>query len=265
MATRRTNQVPLANPANPPPGGPPPALGSEFDADEYSTEEEGADDLGLEVPEPDGSLPIGLAVMIAVVLDVSGSLAPSADKVRAGFRRMLESFRKNSATKVCVDLLLVTFADRAKSTGFAPAGGFSCAELTFGGQTNLGDALDTARGAIEARWREYAAAGVQLNKCLEFVITDGRPTGEYKDAVKRNRVFEARNRRVEVFPVAAGDAAMPVLAELSGHREPLLLDECNWDEFFAWIYQSAAIVSGSLPGDQVELPDVKTWMKTRRG
>jgi len=99
---------------------------------------------------------------------------------------------------------------------------------------------------------------------MEFVVTDGKPTGEYKEAVKRNRVFEAKNRRVEVFPVAAGEAAMPVLAELSGLREPLLLDECNWDEFFGWIYQSGVILSGTRLGEQAELPDVRPWMKTRR-
>lgn len=265
MATRRTNQVPRSNPADPPPHGPPVPPRYAVDAEEFWAEEEMTGDMAEEVREPDGTLPVGLAVMVVILLDVSGSLIAFADRVRAGFRRMLDNFRENTATKVSVDLLLVTFADRAKSSGFAPAGRFAPPELSFGGQTNLADALDTARAAVEARWREYAAAGVQLNKCLEFVVTDGHPTGEYKEAVKRNRVFEARNRRVEVFPVAAGDAAMPVLAELSGHREPLLLDECNWAEFFAWIYKSAEVVSGSLPGDQVDLPDVKAWMKTRRG
>lgn len=106
---------------------------------------------------------------------------------------------------------------------------------------------------------------MQLNKCMEFVITDGKPTGPYREAFGRNKLFEARNRRVEVFPVAAGDAAFPVLQELSGVREPLLLDDTKWDQLFAFIYESAQVVSGSIPGEAVDLPDVSKWAKTRRG
>lgn len=221
---------------------------------------------GDEVAAPDPTMPAGLAVMVVLLVDVSSSLVAYATKIQEAFASLFASLRKNGTTRVCVDVLVVTFADRVKTFGFAPAAKFAAPDLVFGGMTNTAEALDMAREKIEARWREYATRGVSLNKTLVFVVTDGQPTSPpeaYRQAVARLRAFEAKNRRVEVFPIAAGSPAMPALAELSGGREPLLLDQAHWDELFAWIYQSTLVVSGSIPGGRVDLPDTRGWAKTR--
>ena len=233
-----------------------------------STEEGGDDPFDVEEEETPSERPMpkGLAVMVVLVLDVSGSLCPYATMIQKAFANLFESLRKNGTTRVCVDVLVVTFADQVKTFGFTPAESFTVPALTFGGMTNTGMALDAARETIEARWREYAEQGVSLNRVMEIVITDGHPSGsreEYQKAVSRHRAFEAQHKRVEVFPVAAGQAAMPSLAELSVGREPLLLDQTHWDELFAWIYQSSLVVSASIPGGRIDLPSSSNWSKTR--
>lgn len=236
-----------------------PPVPSEGQDDPYDAEEEVAATEQRPMPQ-------GMAVMLVLLIDVSSSLGAYAAKIQQSFAGLFESLRKNDTTRLCVDVLVVTFADRAKTFGFAPVKTFPAPDLVFGGMTNTAEALDAAREAIEARWREYAEQGVSLNRVMEFVVTDGHPTGPkeaYQQAVARHRAFEAKHKRVEVFPVAAGSAAMPALAELSVGREPLLLDQAHWDEFFAWIYQSSLDVSGSIPGGRVALPSPSNWARTR--
>ena len=203
MATKYTKLIP-ARAADADPGPPDTELTPEPLPPELSGDTDDPFD-GDEVAAPDPTLPAGMAVMVVLLIDVSSSLAAYAAKIREHFAGLFASLRKNGTTRVCVDVLVVTFADRAKTFGFAPAATFAAPDLVFGGMTNTAEALDAAREKIETRWREYAARGVSLNKTLVFVVTDGQPTSPpeaYRQAVTRLRGFEAKNRRVELTRIS---------------------------------------------------------------
>jgi uncharacterized protein YegL len=201
--------------------------------------------------------------MIAIVIDISGSLGLYAAKIREGLSRLLESLQRENTTKVSVDLLLLTFNDEVKAFGFATPTNFECPTLQFGGETAMGAAVGEAKVRIEERLREYSTGGVDHNKVMMLVISDGQPTDDYEEQFAALRRFEAKFKRVEVFPIAVGKAAYEVLNQLSGARGAVELGQFQFVELFDWIFKSAKIVSVSKPGDQVDLPN-PTWAKTRK-
>jgi uncharacterized protein YegL len=213
--------------------------------------------------ESASNLPAGIAVMIVVLLDVSGSLGLNAEKIREGVARLLDSLRREGTTKVSVDLLLLTSANEVKAFGFSVPANFECPKLQFGGQTYMGAAVGEAKVRIEDRLREYAEEGVSLNKCMVLAISDGKPTDDFEKSFADMRKFEAKFKRIEVFPVAVGDAAHEVLNQLSGVRQAVCLENFQFAKMFDWLFQSARIASTSKPGDQVDLP-IPTWARTRK-
>lgn len=259
MATKHTDLVRRRRPQPPSPSHPAPA-----GCDDDEVAPEFGDDFDSEETVPENRLPAALAVMVVIVLDVSGSLASFTDAIRNGLARLIESLRRDSTTSVSVDLLLLTFSDRVKAYGFATPHNFEMPSISCSGTTAMGAAVAEAKNRVEARLREYAVSGTQLNRCMVLVISDGHPSDEYEESFAALRAFEARMSKVEVFPVAAGNAAVAVLNRLSKVREAAPLDTLQFEKLFNWIFESTRMVSASQPGERVELPAPTGWLKTRK-
>ncbi|HUQ40004.1 MAG TPA: VWA domain-containing protein [Acidimicrobiales bacterium] len=195
-----------------------------------------------------------------LLLDVSGSMsgAPIA-ALNDGLRAFAADIGTDALARQRVEVAVVTFGDGGVKTveGFITAGQFEPPTLHAGGGTPMGEAIERALEMVENRKRDYKANGVAYYRPWVFLVTDGEPTDDWKQAAAAVREAEAANG-LAFFAVGVQGANMDVLAQIAV-RDPLRLQGLQFVELFVWLSQSQRNVSASKVGDQAALPAVSGW------
>lgn len=194
-------------------------------------------------------------VPVCLCLDTSGSMegAPITE-LQEGVRLFFDSIRADEVARFAAEIAVVTFADNARRLlDFAAIDRQTVPGLAASGSTPMGAGVNLALDLLDARKREYSAAGVDYYQPWLVLMTDGQPTDAIDLAVARAaKLVEAR--KLTVFAIGIGSAAdLGVLARFSPGRTPLRLRELDFRAFFAWLSKSVARVSQSVPGDRVPL------------
>jgi uncharacterized protein YegL len=204
-------------------------------------------------------------IPIALCLDVSNSMngAPISE-LNGGVELFFDALRADPIANASAEVAIVTFSDHAQiavdfqgldKMGQAP-------KLTTSGSTDLGGGVTLALDALEARKREYQAAGVDYFEPWLVLMTDGAPTTTtHQQAAPRVCQMEVQGKLV-VFPIIIGTGVdMSVLTQFSTKRPPLRLQGLNFRQFFVWLSQSVVRVSQSRPGEkvQLDLDGIKDW------
>ena len=208
-----------------------------------------------------------------VIADVSDSMdgAP-IDELNAGLLAYKEALCSDELASSRVEIALVTFGDRphvhesqvtlggrTESHPFVTVDAFNPPHLTTDGVTAMGAAIHQALDLLAARKQEYRQHGISYFRPWVVLITDGAPTDEWQSAARRLAEEQSQNG-FTLFVVAVGDRCnMDLLRQLSPRRKPLRLKELNFVEFFLWLSQSHQVVSASMPGERVELPERVNW------
>lgn len=204
-------------------------------------------------------------VPISLCLDVSGSMTgPPINELNGGVGLFFEALRADPIASASAEVAIVTFSDSPQlvvdfqgldKIGQAPS-------LSASGSTDLGGGVTMALDALEARKREYQAAGVDYFQPWLVLMTDGAPTTTaHQQAAPRVCQLEGQGKLV-VFPIGIGDGAdMSVLAQFSKKKSPLRLQGLNFRQFFEWLSKSVVRVSQSRPGEKVQLDTegIKGW------
>ena len=203
------------------------------------------------VDNPTPRVPVGLC------LDVSSSMyGQPIEELNAGLRQFLDELQKDELTCTSAETAVVTFGSSAQCVAdFATADQIQVEPLEANGLTYMGEGLTMALDLLEQRKERYKAAGVDYYQPILVVMSDGCPNGDPKvlrEAAQRIcQMVEAR--RLTVVAVGIGEGAdMEQLRRISG-RKAVRLQGLQFREFFAWLSQSVANVSASLPGDEADL------------
>src|SRR5262249_24422823 len=109
---------------------------------------------------------------------------------------------------------------------------------------------------VEQRKQEYRKGGIQYYRPWIFLITDGGPTDNWKNAASRIKTFESE-KKVSFFAVGLEGAKFDILSQISV-REPLKLKELRFRDLFIWLSSSLTRVSQSQVGDQVPIDNPAT-------
>ena len=193
-------------------------------------------------------------VPVALCLDVSSSMdgMPIAE-LNAGVEHYLLEMQEDELTRYSVETALVTFSDEARCVAdFETVERMQTPHLTTEGITRMGEGVELALDLLEQRKAAYRATGVDYYQPILVLMSDGAPNGDpriLKRAAQRAQEL-CEQRRLTVVAVGIGaDADLDMLAMFSPKRRPVRLGELQFREFFAWLSQSVANVSASLPGD----------------
>ena len=120
----------------------------------------------------------------------------------------------------------------------------------------MGEGVNLALDRLEQRKNSYKATGVDYYQPILVLMSDGAPNGDpkiLKEAVQRVQTL-CGQRRLTVIAVGIGrDADLDMLTQFSPKHRAINLNNLQFREFFAWLSQSVANVSASLPGDETEL------------
>lgn len=204
-----------------------------------------------------------------IILDASSSMdttlpgqsETSLSALNSGLDVLVTELNKDPLAKRRAEISFVVYGtDVAPATEFSTVENLVLPTLTPSGVTSTGKAVETALDALEARKREYKAAGVEYYRPIVMLISDGLPTDDISAASAR--MAEAVNsKKLSMFAVGVEGADMDQLAKLSPGRPPVKLQGVKFGELFAWLSASQSAVSASQPGDSVALPAPTAWME----
>lgn len=140
-------------------------------------------------------------VACVLLLDGSGSTEKNdaIGKLNAGVRAFKEQTENDASfderTRACIDIAIVSFGGEVRvEQDFAPVSHMSPPELTAGGSTPLGEAINRGLDMIEEQKDKYKTLGTPYYRPWLFCITDGEPTDSWEGAAARLREMEEQKK-----------------------------------------------------------------------
>ena len=197
-----------------------------------------------------------------LLLDTSGSMngRPIAE-LNEGLQVFKEELTSDPMAVQRVEVAVMTFGPVQVLSEFQTADLFQPPVLTPTGDTPMGAAITQGLDMLEARKATYKQAGVGYYRPWIFLITDGAPTDNWRQAAERVRAGDSPARKAfSFFAVGVEDADMAKLAAIcSPDRPPMKLKGLSFRELFSWLSSSLGGVARSQPGQMVALPPPSGW------
>lgn len=205
-------------------------------------------------------------VPVVLCLDVSSSMLIDnrIEQLNQGVQEFFNSVIEDRIARSAAEICIVTFGSEVKQLidfNYAEKQKtkFESVRLEAKGNTSMGAAVELSLDLLEKRKQKYTKYGVDYWQPWLVLMTDGQATDNIDNAVARCSDL-VEQRKLFIFPVALGKGAnIKQLKLFSPKRAPMRLDEQKMSEFFIWLSQSVRTTSLSSPGDEVNLPDIKTW------
>lgn len=187
-----------------------------------------------------------------LVLDVSGSMSGERiNQLNMGLRAFEEALKSDSLSARRVEVGIITFGPVQVYQDFVGATQFRAPTLEVEGATPMGEAIEAAIDLLRKRKNVYRQAGVSYYRPWIFLITDGEPTDDTRNAAMA--VLNGEERKEFMFhAVGVEDANLDALARIA-KRRPVKLKGLAFREMFAWLSSSLSAQSRSNPGDAVAL------------
>lgn len=155
-----------------------------------------------------------------------------------------------------VEVAIVTFGPVQTVQEFATAEQFHPPTLAANGDTPMGSGITHAIDLVATRKATYRSNGIAFYRPWIFLITDGAPTDQWREAAARVKEGESA-KAFSFFAVGVEGANFEILQQISV-REPLHLKGLRFRDLFQWLSNSQKSVSRSTPGDSVPIPNPAT-------
>ncbi|MEX5302637.1 vWA domain-containing protein [Kocuria sabuli] len=187
-----------------------------------------------------------------LLLDTSGSMSGRAiEELNAGLQTFASELTSDGLAAKRVEVAVVSFGPVKLESNFVSAEHFSAPALKAGGRTPMGEAITLGLSLTEERKQIYREQGISYYRPWIFLITDGAPTDDWREAASRVRGGEM-TRSFSFFAVGTDDANFDVLSQISS-RQPLKLRGLEFSTMFTWLSNSMGSVSRSQPDQEVAL------------
>jgi uncharacterized protein YegL len=197
-----------------------------------------------------------------LLLDTSASMNGRAiEELNDGLRTFKQELMSDGMATQRVEVGIVTFGPVQVLSEFQTADMFEPPVLTANGNTPMGAAIEQGLDLLEARKHTYKQAGLSYYRPWIFLITDGAPTDDWRQAAERVRAGDNSERKqFSFFAVGVDGADMSTLTQIcSPNRPPLKLKGLSFRELFSWLSSSLGGVARSQPGESVALQVPSGW------
>ncbi|MBS1707728.1 MAG: VWA domain-containing protein [Armatimonadetes bacterium] len=195
---------------------------------------------------------------VVLLQDTSSSMRTVIDQVNTGLQDMKAELALDPLASQRVEIAIVTFGPVALVQDFVTVDQWFPPKLKAGGNTPLGSATRFALEQLRLRKLAYREAGVPYYRPWIWLVTDGAPTDDWREAVDEAQA-EVRRGGLELFTVGTDNADFSVLRQISSPRAPVRLRQARYRDMFVWLSQSLRPVSKSEPGSALHLPDPSAW------
>lgn len=182
-----------------------------------------------------------------LLLDTSGSM--EGEKIAAlntGLHAFKQSLEEDSLAASRVELSVITFGPVHVAQDWVVAANYRPERLHAQHATPMGQAILQAIEHVEERKAVYRDHGIGHYRPWIFMITDGEPTDDIKEAALAIQAGE-ESKRFAFFAVGVDGAKMDLLDELSS-RKALKLRGLQFYEMFNWLSSSLQSFSRSHSG-----------------
>jgi uncharacterized protein YegL len=199
-------------------------------------------------------------VHAAPIFDFSGSMSAHAPRLPGAWGRMVAALSKRTIERLQIELACCVFDTHVVFQDYAPVPFYLEKPLSFvvGGATSLGTALLTVIDSTRQRRQMLASEGIYSRPAICPVVTDGYATdsGSLEHAVREIR-FSEEHREIQFVFLAPDGQCVPQLRSVFG-REPIPLDEINFERLFDALTRSLSSYSRSTAGHE---PDARRLLE----
>lgn len=188
-----------------------------------------------------------------LLLDTSSSMrgAPIRE-LNEGLVTFKDELMADGLARKRVEIAVVTFGPVKIEREFQTADVFQVPTLEANGDTPMGAAIETAITLVRDRKEQYKQHGVSYYRPWIFLITDGAPTDNWRNAAQLVRTGE-ESKSFKFFSVGVKGYDKEILAQISVSEPVRLLDETRFRDLFRWLSGSLKTASQAVPGEPVAL------------
>ena len=205
-------------------------------------------------------------VACILVLDTSGSMSgrPITDLNSAfgGIQQALQSI--DVQTRACLEFCVIEYntQPRMLTNGFQTIDQLQVPEMQAGGLTNMHAAIKMAYEEGKRKTNAFNTLGYPCFMPWIFLMTDGMPTdggtpigGGGTDGSEIIAFVQEKiqNKRISFYGVGTGDYDREFMKKLCQGAVLFEADTKDFASLFNWIARSAAVLSASKPGQQVNV------------
>ena len=190
---------------------------------------------------------------VVLLLDTSHSMKLGINQLNTGVATFKEELERDDTASVRVEVAIITFNSKVeKVQNFVTIDQFQPPTLEARGATEMGRAIEMALDEVEDRKVIYREHGITYYQPWVFLITDGAPTDDWKNAARRvKEAVEAR--KLCFYAVGVRGADMECLRCIAHHdNRPEMLDGLKFRELFCWLSASCLFEQGGLAETKID-------------
>lgn len=227
---------------------------------------------GTDLIEAEGLSPRYERVPTVLVLDTSGSMGapvedrngqarPRIDQLNSGIAQFKEEIEAMEGVERTVDVSVIEFGGKVNVVDeFTPLTDWEPTELSEGGGTPMGAAIQKATTVVEDRKEDYTESGIPYKRPLIWIITDGKPTDiqpggdDWVETVKTLDDGEAKNE-FAAFLVTIGDDADSEVANKLHNKRHIDMDSGAFEASFEILSNSVEETFDSETPEEADVPE----------
>jgi uncharacterized protein YegL len=192
----------------------------------------------------------------------TGEQETRIEQLNRGLELFRNEIKQKKHAEERIDLAIVTFGGEVNvRQKFASFRKWSPEQLTAQGDTPMGEGLKKCIELVEEQKSFYRENGVQYNRPLLWLLTDGEPTDMEPDSPMRTQVQQmlqqgTNEKQFRLFAMTVEDADRAKIQDIIGDptgRPVLTIKEGMFAEYFQFLSNSLETVSRHSEGDSYTL------------
>lgn len=200
---------------------------------------------------------------VVLILDTSISMESKMKELSSCFNGFVNTIKSDDNLNLSVELCVITFGSTATTKiSFSAVHHIENLNLRSDGTTAMNSAINLAIAEIDKQKSNYKAVGIDYNRSLIFLLTDGAPTDMSLNCPVFNRLKsklaeDEQNNRYLFFPIGVSGCDFGLLNALSPNYKALELVNADFKKLFIWMTNSMELIIDANNNNEAEiiLPD----------